>query len=67
MKKYKKFDNKYIEWLENNMNNYNLFYFEESSTDANAINCYFKSDKTHFCIFLKDVIDTIISQENNPN
>ena len=29
-KKYFKNDNKYIEWLENNMNSYGLFYFKES-------------------------------------
>lgn len=66
-KKYFKNDNKYIEWLENNMNSYGLFYFKESVEDPNIIDCYFTADQTHFSVFYKNILDTVISEENNPN
>lgn len=64
---YVKNSNKYIEWLENNMNGYDLFYFEESNADPDKVVCYFKSDNKKFCDFYKSIIDGIISSENNPN
>ena len=65
MKKYIKNENKYIEWLENNMNNYNLFYFLDEE-NTNFVSCFFKSDNTKFCTFYKNILDGIISSENNP-
>lgn len=63
--KYIKNSNKYIEWLENNMNGYDLFYFSVGSGDE--VDCFLKSDNSKFCVFYKHILDTIINGENNPN
>ena len=59
-------DNKYIEWLENNMNHYDLFYFKESEDGDNTIRCFFKDDDSQFAVFYKKIIDEILIGENNP-
>lgn len=62
-KKYIKNDDPCIEWLENNFNGYDLFYFTtEEGNDV--INCYFKSDNTKFCSFSKNVIRGILESYN---
>lgn len=66
MRKYIKNENKYIEWLENNMNNYGLFYYKDD-VDTDFVYCFFKEDDTKFCTFYKSILDTIILGENNPN
>ena len=59
-------DNKYIEWLENNMNHYDLFYFKESESEEGIIECFFKDDDTKFAKFYKKIIEEILIGENNP-
>lgn len=66
-RKYIKDENKYIEWLENNMNRYELFYFKEDEKNDNLINCFFKIDDSKFSVFYKNIIDLILGEENNPN
>ena len=63
-RKYIKNDNKYIEWLENNMNRNELFYFEEDPTNENCINCFFKVDKSKWCVFYKNILDEVLREEN---
>ena len=63
MKKYITNDNKYIEWLENNMNSYELFYYKDC---GDIIKCYSKSDDSEYCIFYKNIIDNILGEENIP-
>lgn len=65
-RKYVKNDNKYIEWLENNMNSNGLFYFKEDLENDNLINCYFISDNSKWCVFYKNILDKILGEENNP-
>ncbi len=65
--KYKKYENKYIEWLENNMNKYNLFYFKERSDQDDTIECRYLIEDSLHCTFSKLVIDQILGRENNPN
>lgn len=65
-RKYVKNDNKYIEWLENNMNGYDLFYFKEDPDNDNQILCFFKVDDSKWCTFYKNIIDKILVSENNP-
>ncbi|MBO7615004.1 MAG: hypothetical protein J6T15_04850 [Bacilli bacterium] len=64
--KYKKCDNKRIEWLENNMNKFNYFYFKENKEDKNIIDCYWKGNDKSFCVFYGGIIDKLIEDENIP-
>jgi hypothetical protein len=65
MKKFITDENKYIEWLENNMNRYELFYFKD--IDDDTVKAYFKADGREFCTFYKKILDEILSEENNPD
>ena len=66
-KKYIKHENKYIEWLENNFNSHNLFYFEEDPNVDNNILCKNKETDKVFATFYKNIIDKILGEENIPN
>lgn len=58
-KKYIRNEDPCIEWLENNFNSYDLFYFT-SSEGTNIINCYFKSDNSLYCTFYRSLIKRIL-------
>ncbi|WP_298061745.1 hypothetical protein [uncultured Rikenella sp.] len=49
-------DKKVLDWLEKNMNKQHLFYFRDNDNDENIIDCYFKKNNKHFCIFYRQVI-----------
>lgn len=54
---------KVIEWLEQNMNKHDWFYYEYDPNIDNLINCYYKHNNRHFCVFYKNVIEELIEKE----
>ena len=46
------------------MNRNELFYFEEDPTNENCINCFFKVDKSKWCVFYKNILDEVLREEN---
>ena len=53
---------KEIQWLEQNANKTNLFYFKENEKDKEIIDCYFKSNNKLFAIYNKDIINKIMKE-----
>ncbi len=56
-------EQKIMEWLENNMQVNNLFYFKQDLHNKNIINCYYKHTNLHFCEFYKNKIDMLITNQ----
>lgn len=56
-------EDKAIQWLENNMNTNDLFYFKQNKDIKSIIDCYFKIDDRKFCVFYREIIEQIIYQE----
>ena len=60
-------EDKVIKWLEENVNKKDMYYFKESATDKNIIECYNKESNNFVCVFHREIIEESMHEDAGGN
>ena len=56
-------EDKEIEWLEENVNKRDMYYFKQNEKDENIIECYNKESNTFLLVFRREIIKQVMQED----